>query len=256
MKILIIGDIVGGPGRDAVAKVLPDILRSDTIDFVIANAENIAHGRGVTESTLKQMQDAGVDYFTSGDHLFWQKGSLDIIESLPVIRPANYPKAVPGEGYKIFDLGKKGKILLINLMGRTFLNERLDDPFSVADMILEKYKDEKSLLTLVDFHAEATSEKYALGFYLDGRVTSVTGTHTHVPTCDNRALPKGTLFVADVGMSGNVDSVLGVKKEIIIDMYTTALNQKFEWEESGRKAFNSVLIDTEEISIKRIDKYL
>src|SRR3989344_4550979 len=249
MKILIIGDIVGGPGRDAVAKVLPDILQSDTIDFVIANAENIAHGRGVTKETLKQMQDVGVDYFTSGDHLFWQKGSLDIIEGLPVIRPANYPKTVPGEG-------DKGKILLINLMGRTFLNERLDDPFSMADMILEKYKDEKSLLTLVDFHAEATSEKYALGFYLDGRVTSVTGTHTHVPTCDNRVLPKGTLFVTDVGMSGNVDSVLGVKKELIIDMYTTALNQKFEWEDSGRKVFNSVLIDTEEKSIRRIDKYL
>ena len=136
------------------------------------------------------------------------------------------------------------------------MNERLDDPFSMADMILERYKDEKSLLTLVDFHAEATSEKYALGFYLDGRVTSVTGTHTHVPTCDNRVLPKGTLFVADVGMSGNVDSVLGVKKELIISMYKTALNQKFEWEESGREVFNSVLIDTEEKSIKRIDKYL
>ena len=139
-------------------------------------------------------------------------------------------------------------------MGRTFLNERLDDPFTKVDEILDEYKDEDLSAILVDFHAEATSEKSALGFYLDGRVDAVIGTHTHVPTCDCRMLPKGTLFVSDVGMTGNIDSVLGVKKEIVIGLYTTARNQKFEWELQGKKAFRSVLVDTEAKTIERVDK--
>lgn len=256
MKILFIGDIVASPGRKTVEKVLPTIKSGASISLTIANAENLAHGRGITQGTVLDMQRAGIDYFTGGDHLLWNKDTGDYIESLPLIRPANYPEDTIGKGFCVVDLGREGKVLLINLLGRTFLNERLDDPFRIADKILKQFEGEDFVATIVDFHAEATSEKAALGFYLDGRVTAVVGTHTHVPTCDPIRLPKGTLFVSDVGMTGNVDSVLGVKKEIIIRQYLTGLNQKFEWEESGRCAFRSVLLDTEKMTIERIDKNL
>ncbi|MBI4091194.1 YmdB family metallophosphoesterase [candidate division WWE3 bacterium] len=255
MKILFIGDIVASPGRKVVEKVLPILKRSDSISLTVANAENLAHGRGATEATLRDMMSAGVDYFTGGDHLLWGKGIEDVIETLPIIRPANYPEGTAGVGYKVIELGNKGRVLLVNLLGRTFLNERLDDPFKTADKILEMRKDENLDAILVDFHAEATSEKMAMGFYLDGRVTAILGTHTHVPTADAMTLPNGTLFISDVGMTGNIDSVLGVKKEIVIKQYTSAINQKFEWEEEGRTAFRSVMIDTEKKELTRIDKY-
>ncbi len=255
MKILFIGDIVARPGRDAVKRALPDIVSKEDIDIVIANAENLAHGRGVTKDMLLEMQDAGVDYFTSGDHVFWRPELEDIIDNIPLIRPANYPEGTPGKGFVVVKTRKNDKLLLINVMGRTFLNERINDPFTTVDKILSEVSvSEKYDASFVDFHAEATSEKYAFGFYFDGRVDCVVGTHTHVPTCDNHVLPKGTLFVSDVGMCGNIDSVLGVQKDIIINFYTTGMNQRFEWEEKGRKVFRSVLIDTQKNSIERFDK--
>jgi 2',3'-cyclic-nucleotide 2'-phosphodiesterase len=259
MKILFIGEIVAEAGRKAVKKFLPEIKKEYGVDLVLANAENLAGGRGVTEETLAEMQSVGIDYFTSGDHTFWQKGTEDIIDELPVLIPANYPEGTPGKGYEILDTGKNGKILLMNLMGRTSFGgtfSYLDDPFKKADEILEKYKDEKFTATIIDFHAEASSEKVAFGFYLDGRVTAIVGSHTHVPTCDNRALPKGTLYVSDMGMTGSIDSVLGVETEIIINVYKTARQQRFEWETAGAKAFRSVLLDTENKSIIRVDKIL
>lgn len=256
MKILFIGDIVASPGRKTVEKVLPSIKTSDTIALVIANAENLAHGRGATEGTLADMQRVGIDYFTGGDHLFWHNGIDEVIDKLPLIRPANYPEGTPGVGSTILDLGTHGKVLLINLIGRAFFNLSADDPFRCADRILKEHAHEKFAAILVDFHADATSEKMAMGFYLDGRVTAVVGTHTHIPTCDTMVLPKGTLYVSDIGMTGNVDSVLGVKKEIIIKQMMSCMNQKFEWEESGRCAFRSVLIDTDKKEISRLDKNL
>ncbi len=255
MKILFIGDIVASPGRKTVQTVLPNLKHELNIDLVVANADNLAHGRGATESTLKVMQEAGVDFFTGGDHLFWHKDSEDVLEQLPVIRPANYPEGVAGTGHKLLDLGEHGQVLVISLMGRTFLNERLNDPFTTADQILEMYADKDIVFSVVDFHAEATSEKYALGFYLDGRVGALVGSHTHVPTSDTFVMPKGTMFVSDVGMTGIIDSVLGVKKEIILDLYLTALNQRFEWEEAGRKVFRSVLLDTQQKEISRVDYF-
>jgi len=168
MKILIIGDIVARPGREMVKELLPGLIKDYNIDLTIANAENIAHGRGATRGTVEDLMSVGVDYFTSGDHIFWQKGFEDDIESLPVIRPANFPPGHAGEGHTLIDAGKHGKVLLINLLGRVFLNERVDDPFRAADEILHQYKDEKLAFSIVDFHAECSSEKYALGFYLDG----------------------------------------------------------------------------------------
>jgi metallophosphoesterase (TIGR00282 family) len=254
MKILIVGDIVARPGRDYVREVLPGVIKEHGVEFTIANAENIAHGRGVTKKTLEELMNVGVDFFTSGDHVFWQKDSIDDIESFPIIRPANFPSNLPGEGHALVDAGKFGNILIINLMGRvSFNNQLVDDPFRKVDEILEENKDKEVAYTIVDFHAEATSEKAALGFYLDGRVDAVVGTHTHVPTCDNRVLPDGTLFISDIGMTGIIDSVLGVEKDIIIKQFLSGMNQRFEWENTGTKAFRSVLLDTQKGAITRID---
>ena len=261
MKILFIGEIVAEPGRKAVKKILPELKKEYDIDLVLSNAENEAGGKGITKGTIEELQNIGIDYFTGGDHIYWQRGTEEIIDELPVIRPANYPDDVtaPGKGYALIDTGKKGKVLLINVMGRTSFggpSAYLDDPFKKVDQILEMHKDQNITATIVDFHAEATSEKVVFGFYLDGRVDAVLGTHTHVPTCDNRKLDKGTLYVTDVGMTGNIDSSLGVKTDIVLRMFQTARFQKFEWEHSGAIAFRSVLLDTENKSIIRIDKVL
>ncbi len=259
MKILFVGEIVAKSGREAVSKFLPEVIKENKVDLVFANCENLSGGRGISEESIEQMRLVGIDYFTSGEHIFQQKGTEDFIENIPVLRPANYPGETAGEGYKIIDTGKNGKILLINLMGITSFsgkNAFLDNPFIKVDEILEKTKDENVDFRVLDFHAEATSEKYSMGFYLDGRVDAVIGTHTHVPTCDNMVLPKGTLYVTDVGMCGSIDSSLGVKADITIKMFLTAMNQRFEWESAGRKAFRSVLLDTEAKSIIRIDKII
>ena len=259
MKILFVGEIVAEPGRKAVRQVLPDVIKEYSPDLVLANAENSAAGRGVTLDILKELQNLGINYFTGGDHMFWQRGTDEIIDDMPVIRPANYPDPTPGKGYVVLDTGKNGKVLLINLMGRTSFSSLfsyLDDPFRKADEILEEFEGEKFSSIIVDFHAESSSEKYTLGFYLDGRVDVFIGSHTHVPSADGFELPKGTLYLSDVGMTGIIDSVLGVKTEIITNLFLTARNQKFEWAESGRKAFRSVLFDTQEKTIQRIDKIL
>jgi metallophosphoesterase (TIGR00282 family) len=253
MKILFLGDIVSNPGLEVVNHFLPNIKKEHGIDFVIANAENAEGGRGVSFETLNSLISSGVDFFTSGDHVFWQKNSEEILNSFPIIRPANYPVGTHGFGYKIVETRNNRRLLIINAMGRTFLNERLDDPFRKIDEILEITASQKIDLKIVDFHAEATSEKLAMGFYLDGKVDIVVGTHTHIPTCDQMTLPNGTYYITDLGMCGNIDSVLGVKKDLIIDFFLTAKNQRFVWEEFGRKAFRSLFIDTESKIIKRID---
>ena len=257
MKILFIGDVVAGPGRSVVNQVLPSLKKELEIDVVFANAENISSGRGITKEKLDDLIRSGVDYFSSGDHVYWERGTDEAIDNWPVVIPANYPKGNPGKRYHIIDTGAKGKVLLINVYGRTAffsLPSYMEDPFATVDQILEETKGENVKEVIVDFHAESTSEKMAMGFYLDGRVSGVVGTHTHVPTADNMPLPKGTLYVTDIGMTGIIDSILGVKKEIILQLFKTARNQRFEWESTGRKAFRSVLLDTDEKSITRIDK--
>jgi len=256
MRILFVGDIVGKPGRTLVKDLLPDLRKSENVDIVLANADNLAHGRGATKDTVNELLGYGVDFFTGGDHIFHHKDFENDIEDLPVLRAANYPGDVPGNGYKVLDLGEKGSILVISLLGRVSFGGSsvyLNDPFRTANSILEEFSSEKRLIKFIDFHAEATSEKNALGFYLDGRVDGVVGTHTHIPTCDTRVLPLGTMFVTDVGMTGNIDSVLGVKSENILDLFLTARSQKFEWEDTGAKAFRSVLLDTDSNQIKRLD---
>ncbi len=263
MKILFIGDIVGRPGRTAVGQILPDLKKDLKIDAVFANGENLAHGRGVTKATLDEVLSYGVDYFTGGNHLFWHQGFSEELKNLPlpILRPANYPAEVPGKGFSWMDLGKKGKVLLINLEGRVFLNRPVNCPFRTIDRILEEeLAREKPSAIIVDFHAEATSEKEALGFYLDGRVSAVIGTHTHVPTADARILPKGTAYVTDAGMVGTLNSVLGVKKEIIIENLTLPLPARFEWSEDKPLTFNAVLIEVKSGSranqIERVDRLI
>ena len=255
MKILFIGDVVASPGRRAVKEVLPEVISEEKPDLVIANAENLAHGRGATIGTIQELMDVGVDFFTGGDHLFWHKNFEKDIESLPVIRPANYPESVPGKGHALLDT-PVGNVLVINMMGQTFINEPISNPFTTIDLLLNDPSTKDAQVKIVDFHAEATSDKVAFGFFLDGRVDAVVGTHTHVPTCDERVLPNGTMFVSDIGMTGIVDSVLGVKKEIIIDRAAYARKQRFEWEEEGRLEFRSVLINTDTNEIKRVDRKL
>lgn len=257
MKILFVGEIVSEPGRKIVKNILPEIIKEYKVDFVVANVENLSGGKGITRENIEEMKISGIDFFTSGDHVFWFKDTGDFIDEIPLVRPANYPEGEMGKGYQIVDTGKKGSILIINLLGRTFSNDAkafVDDPFRTADKILEENKDKNIKVTLLDFHAEASSEKYSLAHYLDGRIDCFVGTHTHVPTADNMVLPKGTLFVSDVGMCGAIDSSLGVKVEITIKMFLTARNQRFDWESAGRKAFRSVLFDTEAKSVLRIDK--
>jgi len=259
MKILFLGDIVGKLGRRACEKLLPKLKKDAKIDLVLANAENIAHGKGATKATIEEALSYGIDYFTGGNHIFWRKDFDRDIEDLPVLRPANYPPETSGKGYTVLDLGKSGKVLLVSLLGRTFIESSAACPFREVDRILEEFRGGERMAVVVDFHGEATSEKVAMGWYLDGRAAAVLGTHTHVPTADTWIMPKGTAYVTDVGMVGARDSVLGVAPQVIIDRFTTAAPQRFEWIESGPAVFNSVLLEIENgqaKSIERIDKIL
>ncbi len=260
IKILFIGDIVGKPAREAVKKLLPDLKEKYQTDLVIANAENLAHGIGITEKTLAEVKEAGIDIFTSGNHFYKKSEGLEILKAKdsPLIRPANYPQDVPGRGYQIVEAGTK-KIAVINLIGRVFFTEHFDCPFRKADEIIEEIKKEKPAATIVDIHAEATSEKVALGFYLDGRVSAVLGTHTHIPTADQRILSQGTAYITDVGMVGLLDSVLGVDKEIIIEKFLSQLSIPHDISENGRVVFNAVYLEIDgqsgkAVKLERIDR--
>lgn len=261
MNILYIGDIVGNPGRKAVLKLLPQIKKEHNIDAVIANADNLSSkGRGASVHGIELMMQAGVDAFSNGDHVWKFPDFVEAIDEgrIPGIRPANYPHGAKGKGWLELDLGSKGKILLINLQGRVFMRDLTDDPFRCVDAILEKHNRDEYNAILVDIHAEATSEKVALGWYLDGRVTAVVGTHTHIPTADATLLQNGTAYVTDIGMTGPFNSVLGVKTETIISIQMHQTPHRFETEEEGPVDFRSVLIKTDDlgnaIRIERIDR--
>ncbi len=255
MKILMLGDIVGKPGRHAVSEHLPGLLDELGPDITIANAENAAGGSGITPDTALPLFDAGVDVMTLGNHAFTQRDGEKFIDSEPrVIRPANYPTGVPGRGYGVFDTRNGSKLGVVNLLGRTFMLP-LDNPFSVADAALSEIN-KATPLVLVDFHAEATSEKGAFAWNFDGRVSAVVGTHTHVPTCDERVLPKGTAFITDVGMVGPRDSILGVKPELVIEHFRRQLKLRAEVAH-GPAVLNAVMIEVDDqsghaSSIKRV----
>ncbi len=258
MRILFIGDIVAKPGRAAVKEVLPKLREKEKIDLVIANIENLSHGKGATVDKVDEIRESGVDIFTSGNHIWFKQEFSETLDSDPtVIRPANYPSDNPGFGFTFVDVAKK-KIMVINLLGRQWIDQPVDEPYRAIDTILlDQVEKEKPDLIVVDFHAEATSEKNALAWFLDGRVTAVIGTHTHIPTCDQWVLPNGTAFVSDVGMTGALHSVLGVKPDIIIRKQKDTEPVKFEWVETGPKVFRSVLVETDSKNkvkdIRRLD---
>ncbi len=227
MKILFIGDIVGKPGRIAVRELLPGIIERYRIDFVVANCENAAAGFGVTAEIVEELYASHIDVLTSGNHIWDKKEVMTFVEDYEtLLRPANYPEGAPGRGSVVIPAPDGSPIGVINLAGRIFMNP-LDCPFRTAEREIEKMG-KKARTIIVDMHAEATSEKIAMGWYLDGRVSAVLGTHTHVQTADERILPEGTAYITDVGMTGPFDSVIGIKKESILQRFLLQIPNKFD----------------------------
>lgn len=261
MKVLLIGDIVAKIGREAIREVLPDLIKKEKVDLVVANIENLAHGKGATKITVGELRESGVDIMTSGNHIWFRSDFVETLAEDPtILRPANYPADSPGFGFTFAKVGKE-KVLIINLIGRQWMDQPADEPYrSVDAILLDQVEREKPDVVLVDYHAEATSEKAAMAYFLDGRITALVGTHTHVPTADAQILPKGTAFVTDIGMTGALHSVLGVEPDIIIKKQKDPYPSKFEWVETGPKVFRSVLIETKKDgsvkSIDRLDKTL
>lgn len=246
MRILIIGDIVGRPGRIAVKETLPDLLNEMKIDFIVANAENAAGGNGITRETALELLNCGVNVLTMGNHVWDKKEIYTFIEKEHrIVRPANYPPGTPGVGVRVFLTGDNIKVGVINLSGRIFLSN-LDCPFRAADRLIEEIRRETPVI-IIDFHAEATSEKIALGTYLDGRVSAVVGTHTHVQTADETILPEGTGYITDLGMTGPRNGVIGVKKELVLEKFLTQMPVRFEVAE-GPYQFNAVVVDVDELT--------
>ncbi|HEX2598103.1 MAG TPA: TIGR00282 family metallophosphoesterase [Terriglobales bacterium] len=261
MRILFIGDIFGRPGRTIVRERLPELVKQHSVDLIIANGENAAAGFGITGALAEELFEMGIEVLTSGNHIWDKREILEFFESANgnpysparrLLRPANYPSTLPGWG--LFQGKTKANVpyAVMNLQGRVFMTSN-DDPFRVADELLKRVTEK---VILVDIHAEATSEKISMGWYLDGRVTAVLGTHTHIPTADEHVLPNGTAYQTDVGMTGPYDSVIGVKKELVINRFLTNMPARFE-AASGDVRLCAVVIDCDESSgkarsIKRI----
>jgi len=227
MKLLFIGDIVGRPGRQMVTRHLASLVDRHLIDLVVANAENAAAGFGVTPDVVAELLALGVDVLTTGNHVWDKRESLSVLDQEQrLLRPANYPPGLPGKGWGVFRTSAELPVAIVNLEGRVFMSN-LDCPFRAADAILAELRD-RTPVVLVDFHAETTSEKGAMAAYLDGRVSAVCGTHTHVQTADERLLPGGTAFISDVGMTGSRDSVIGIRKELSVERFLTQVPVRFE----------------------------
>lgn len=251
MKILFFGDIFGRSGRQAVRKIMSNLQAQHAPDFIIANIENLAHGRGVTPSSFEDVKNLGIDVFTGGNHSLENEQGLSLFvdDSYPLIRPMNMTEGTVGHGFVIVE--KKGvKVMVFNLMGQLFMKKEYENPFVVAQKFLEAHKNEAKIIIL-DWHAEATSEKVAMGMFLDGQVSAVLGTHTHVPTADWKILQNGTGFVTDVGMCGPVDSIIGMKKSPILKEFLGVGGEKPDVAD-GAVEINAILLTIDENSGKTI----
>jgi hypothetical protein len=247
MRVLFIGDIVGKPGRRAVREFLPSLISKLKIDLTIANCENAAGGFGITEKVAQELFSYGIEIMTSGNHIWDKKEAVGYIEKEDrILRPLNYPPSVPGRGSIILSVNGL-KVAVLNLSGRVFMHH-MDCPFRRVDEELEKLKDKASIV-LIDFHGEATSEKIAFGYYVDGRVSAVIGTHTHVQTADEQILPGGTAYITDVGMTGPVHSVIGVEVKDIIEKFITQMPKKFNTAK-GEAMFSGVIMEIDPASAK------
>lgn len=244
MKILFVGDVVGKPGRRAVKRLLPGLRDELGAAFVVVNGENAAGGLGITRQTAGELFDHGADVITLGNHSFAKREALKYAAEEPrLIRPANYPPEVPGNGWGVFAASNGARVAVASLLGRTFMNA-VDCPFAAADGVIDTVSENSDIL-IFDVHAEATSEKSALGWYLDGRASAVIGTHTHVQTSDDRVLPQGAAYITDVGMTGAVDSILGMDREAVIHRFRTAVMDKFAPAE-GAAALNAVVLSIDQ----------
>lgn len=253
MKILTIGDIVGENGLNKVKKVLPELKLKESIDFVIVNGENVTDGMGITEKNFNALINCGVDVVTMGNHTWAKKDIFNFINNNKIIRPANYTEGVPGNGYNIYKCNDKN-IAVISLIGRTNMNILSENPFIVAKNIIEKIKNEANII-VVDFHAEATAEKIAMGNYLDGKANIIFGTHTHVQTADEQILPNGSAYITDIGMTGPINSVIGMDLNASIKRFVTSLPEKYKLA-NGQCKFNSCLfeLDDENCRIQKITR--
>ncbi|MDO8463246.1 MAG: TIGR00282 family metallophosphoesterase [bacterium] len=243
MRFLIFGDVVAKIGRRALAETLPELRATYAPDLILANVENLAHGLGITASTIREVFTAGVDIATGGNHIWRKPEGVELIRAgeLPIVRPANYPEGAPGKGWYVRSVAGTD-VLVVNLLGRVFMNNLVDDPFRTFDTILAEHP---APIVLVDFHGETTSERGAFGWYVDGRASVVYGTHTHVPTADERVFPQGTAFITDVGMTGARDTVIGVAVGSVIPGYTTGIGAAFAWPETGTAIVNAVVADVD-----------
>jgi metallophosphoesterase (TIGR00282 family) len=255
MNLLFVGDIVASPGRRIIAERLSEIISAERIDLAVANAENAAGGFGITPLVAEELFTLGLDVLTTGNHIWDKREILDYLDRQPrLLRPANYPGAVPGCGVHVGRARNGTEVAVINLQGRTHMLP-IDDPFRKADEILSAL-DPAVKVRIVDFHAEITSEKVAMGWYLDGRVSAVLGTHTHVPTADTRILPKGTAYQTDVGMTGPYDSIIGIEKEIVLRRFLTGIPVRME-AARGKVELHAVIVEVDDatgsaVSIRRL----
>jgi metallophosphoesterase (TIGR00282 family) len=244
LRCMVIGDIIGKPGRLAIVGSLRALRTELDLDLVVANGENLAAGAGLTPSLAEELFANGVDVITSGNHIWDKREIYDYLDTgRPVLRPLNYPDDAPGRGWLLHTLPDGDRVAIVNVMGRVFMNQ-LDSPFAAMDSLLDGAAEPLPPLRIVDFHCEITSEKNAMGWYLDGRVTAVLGTHTHVPTADARLLPKGTAYISDVGMTGPRDSVIGFSLETVLPRFLTHLPTRFAVAD-GPVTFNAVVIEAE-----------
>jgi metallophosphoesterase (TIGR00282 family) len=237
LRVLAVGDLIGRPGRRAAQQLIPVLRREREIDLVVANGENASGGFGLTAQGARELYNAGIDVITSGNHIWDQREIYTALNDLPILRPLNYPAGAPGRGYLIHDLGAKGRVAICNVQGLTFMPS-IDSPFRAADQFIAETADIP--LRLVDIHAEATSEKNAMAHYLDGRVSLLFGTHTHVATADQRILPKGTAYVSDLGMVGPRESVIGMDPDASLQRFLSGIPQRFKVGR-GVVTFNSVV---------------
>lgn len=252
MRILAVGDVVGENGLKKLKEILPNIKQREKLDFVIVNGENVASGMGITEKLFNQIIYSGADVVTLGNHTWSKKDIFSFIDNEKIIRPANYPKGVVGKGYNIYNCKNK-KIAVINLLGRTNMGILAENPFLEVDKILGEIKDKVDYI-IVDFHAEATAEKIAMKHYLDGRVNILFGTHTHVQTADEEITSQGMAYITDIGMTGPIDSVIGMNKKASIKRFTTTLPEKYKIADGDCK-FNSCLFDINDES-RRTEKII
>jgi metallophosphoesterase (TIGR00282 family) len=246
MNILMIGDVVGNPGRSIMKKALPVVFKKYDVDYCVANVENAAGGFGVTKDVCDEILDMGVDCLTTGNHIWDKKEIIGVIDLIPqLLRPLNYPARQPGRGSHV-GKGKRSKapVATLNLSGRVFMNGAMDDPFALGLEEIERLSKEAKVI-LVDMHGEASSEKTAIANYFDGLVSAVVGTHTHVPTCDHRVLPRGTAYCTDLGMTGPYDSIIGVEKDAVIHRFLTGMPSRFETAK-GDARFAAVVLDVDE----------